>query len=75
VLFGSDTHSEDWTNSPLFFDLASLSRTSGWNPRASDRRTTLHAKQGVRRVLLHGAAADPRESAQREHASSDRAQP
>ncbi|MGH7391144.1 MAG: hypothetical protein ACREM3_17055 [Candidatus Rokuibacteriota bacterium] len=24
VLFGSDTHGEDWTNSPLFFDLASL---------------------------------------------------
>ena len=24
VLFGSDTHGRDWTNSPLFFDLASL---------------------------------------------------
>ncbi len=25
VLFGSDTHGKDWTNSPLFFDLATLS--------------------------------------------------
>ena len=25
VLFGSDTHGKDWSNSPLFFDLASLS--------------------------------------------------
>jgi hypothetical protein len=25
VLFGSDEHGEDWTNAPLFFDLASLS--------------------------------------------------
>ena len=25
VLFGSDSHGKDWTNSPLFFDLASLS--------------------------------------------------
>ena len=24
VLFGSDTHGKDWTNSPLFFDLVSL---------------------------------------------------
>jgi len=24
VLFGSDTHGDDWTNTPLFFDLASL---------------------------------------------------
>lgn len=25
ILFGSDTHGEDWANSPLFFDLATLS--------------------------------------------------
>lgn len=25
VLFGSDTHGQDWTNSPLFFDLTQLS--------------------------------------------------
>jgi hypothetical protein len=24
VIFGSDTHGEDWSNSPLFFDIASL---------------------------------------------------
>ena len=30
VLFGSDTHGEDWTNSPLFFDLASLTWTRAY---------------------------------------------
>ncbi|HSF48746.1 MAG TPA: hypothetical protein VLA73_10320 [Burkholderiales bacterium] len=30
VLFGSDTHGVDWTNSPLYFDLASLAWTRAY---------------------------------------------
>src|SRR5262245_8319083 len=30
VLFGSDTHGHDWTNSPLFFDVASLKWTRAY---------------------------------------------
>jgi len=30
VLFGSDTHGDDWTNSPLFFDVASLTWTRAY---------------------------------------------
>jgi hypothetical protein len=35
VLFGSDTHGLDWTNSPLYFDIASLT----WTPRLPGRRS------------------------------------
>jgi hypothetical protein len=30
VLFGSEIHGDDWTNSPLFFDLASLTWTRAY---------------------------------------------
>jgi hypothetical protein len=53
VLFGSDTHGLDWTNSPLYFDIASLTWTRAYPD--DDPSTYQVSKEGLPHAGADGA--------------------
>lgn len=54
VLFGSDTHGQDWTNSPLIFDLMTLT----WSRVYEDDDPATYRAVGEEAIAVAGEAGD-----------------